>query len=245
MGPGFSERTFEFCYNAEYCQINAALLATHPHIPSQRAEKDLGYDVEFEIINGNYTRSLFLQHKVSSFAEVRAGRNAQFYAAHGGPYFRFSVDNAQHNVLCELSRTKGNAFYCAPRFHLSHELGTNFRGASIGTNAILLDPLDVGPIAGNQHHNITYDELGGSPTLHSEPRLFKKTFGGGRENAPELKRQHITNGYIDELGEELVHLTRDSKFRGRVTEEIEHSRPIERVQILLGRVYQVTWLLLP
>ncbi len=106
VGPGFSERTFEFCYNAEYCQINAALLATHPHIPSQNAEKDLGYDVEFKIHEGNYTRSLFLQHKVSSYAEVLAGRNAQFYAAHGGPYFRFVVDNEQHNVLCELSRTR-------------------------------------------------------------------------------------------------------------------------------------------
>ena len=27
MGPGFSERTFDFCYNVEYCQLNAALLA--------------------------------------------------------------------------------------------------------------------------------------------------------------------------------------------------------------------------
>lgn len=143
MSPGFSERTFEVCYNAEYCQINAALLATHPHIPSQRAEKDLGYDVEFKIKHGHYTRSLFLQHKVSSFAEVRAGRNAHFYAVHGQPYFRFSVDNHQHNVLCELSRTKGNAFYCAPRFHLSHELEAHFRGAAVASNAILLDPLDV------------------------------------------------------------------------------------------------------
>jgi hypothetical protein len=141
VGPGFSERTFEFCYNAEYCQINAALLATHPHIPSQNAEKDLGYDVEFKINEGNYTKSLFLQHKVSSYAEVRAGRNAQFYAAHGGPYFRFVVDNEQHNVLCELSRTKGNAFYCGPRFHLRHELETHFRGPSIAANSVLLDPL--------------------------------------------------------------------------------------------------------
>ena len=72
MKPGFSERTFEFCYNAEYCQLNAALLATHPHIPSQRAEKDLGYDVEFKIIDGKFTRFLFLQHKVASLPGERA-----------------------------------------------------------------------------------------------------------------------------------------------------------------------------
>ncbi|CAZ88925.1 putative Adenylosuccinate lyase [Thiomonas arsenitoxydans] len=245
MSPGFSERTFEFCYNAEYCQINAALLATHPHIPSQRAERDLGYDVEFRINSGHYTRSLFLQHKVSSFAEVRAGRNVQFYAAHGQPYFRFPVDNEQHNVLCELSRTRGNAFYCAPRFHLSHELETNFRGASIAPNAILLDPLDIGDIADNERHNITYDAFGQNPTLHSEPRRFQRAYGGGKENAPELKQQPVTAAYVEALSEELVRRTRDSKFRASVTKELERGSPTERAQVLLGRVYQVTWLLLP
>ena len=245
MGPGFSERTFEFCYNAEYCQINAALLATHPHIPSQNAEKDLGYDVEFKIHEGNYTRSLFLQHKVSSYAEVLAGRNAQFYAAHGGPYFRFVVDNEQHNVLCELSRTKGNAFYCAPRFHLRHELETHFRGPSIADNSVLLDPVDVGDIVDDDRHNITYDALGHNPTLHSEPRRFKRAFGGGRENAPQLKRQPITREYVEQLSDELVRRTAVSKFRRSITPEVEQARPVERAQIILGHVYQVTWFLLP
>ena len=144
MRPDFSERTFEFCYNSEYCRDNATLLATHPYIPSQRAEKYLGYDVEFRIVNGNFTRSLFLQHKVASFAEVRAGKNAPFYAAHNQPYFRFPVDNAQHNTLCELSRTKGNAFYCAPRFHLKRELEANFLSGSIAANAIPTGPARCG-----------------------------------------------------------------------------------------------------
>jgi hypothetical protein len=244
VGPGFNERTFEFCFNAEYCRINAALLATHPHIPSQQAEKDLGYDVEFKINHGHYTTSLFLQHKVSSFAEVRAGRNAQFYETHGGPYFRFSVDNEQHNVLCDLSRTKGNAFYCAPKFHLRHELESNFHGSSIATNAVLLNPLDVGEITDNKRHNITYDALGQTPTLHSDPRRFKKAFGGGKENAPELKRQRITHNYVEVLSEELVRRTRNSRFRRSITAELERARPIEQAQLLLGRVYQVTWLLL-
>ena len=174
MGPGFSERTFEFCYNAEYCQINAALLATHPHIPSQRQEKDLGYDVEFRIRQGAFTKSVFFQHKVSYHAEARAGRNAKFYDAHGGPYFRFSVDNEQHNTLCELSRTKGNAFYCAPRFNLRHELESHFRAPSIADNSILLDPLDVGEIYDDESHNITYARDGTNPTLHSEMRHFRK-----------------------------------------------------------------------
>lgn len=245
MGPGFSERTFEFCYNAEYCTLNAALLATHPHIPSQQAEKDLGYDVEFKINQGHYTRSIFLQHKVSSFAEVRAGRNAHFYAAHNAPYFRFPVDNDQHNVLCELSRTKGSAFYCAPRFHLSHELERHFRAPSIGANSILLDPLDVGDITDSDRHNITYDVAGGNPTLHSEIRRFQKAFGGGKEGAPPLKEQPVTLEYVEGLRGELVQRTRNSKYRPALTEELHKARPVEQVQVLLGRVYQVSWLLLP
>ena len=166
------------------------------------------------------------------------------YDTHGGPYFRFPVDNEQHNVLCQLSKTKGNAFYCSPRFHLSHELESNFRGSSITTNSVLLDPLDVGDITDSEHHNITYDALGKNPSFHSEPRRFEKAFGGGTENAPELKRQPITQEYVKALSDELVQRTFDSKFRRSITQEVEHARPIERAQILLGRVFQVTWLLL-
>ena len=245
MNPGFSERTFEFCFNAEYCQVNAALLASHPHLPSQQMEKDLGYDVEFRLQHGQYTRSIFFQHKVSAFAENRAGRNAHFFNAHGGPYFRFPIDNEQHNTLCQLSRTKGNAFYCAPRFHLSHELETHFRAGSIGSNAILLNPVDVGDIFDNDRHNITYAPCGANPTLHSEIRRFKKHYSGGEENRPTLKQGVFDRGYIEELSEELITRTRDSRFHKSITRAVERSRPIEKVQYLLGRVYQVTWVLLP
>lgn len=245
MGPGFSERTYEFCFNAEYCQTNVALLASHPHIPSQRMEKDLGYDVEFKLRHGHYTRSIFFQHKVSAFAENRAGRNAHFVDAHGGPYFRFTVDNDQHNTLCALSRTKGNAFYCAPRFHLSHELEAHFRGGSIASNAILLDPADVGDIFDIERHNITYGPDGTNPTLHSEFRRFKNSYSGGAENKPFLKQRVLNEEYIEELSEDLVVRTRESRFQRSLTSAVERSKPIERVQYLLGRVYQVTWVLLP
>ncbi len=192
-----------------------------------------------------YTRSLFLQHKIASFAEGRSGRNAQFYNTHEGPYFRFPVDNDQHNVLCELSRARGNAFYCAPMFYTRIQLEINFRTFLIGKNSIFLDPLDVGEIADKEHHNITYDQLGNNPTRHSEPRRFKRVFGGGDENAPDLKVQPITPAYVQNLSEELVRRTRDLKFRSSLTAEINRAPPIEQVQILLGRVYQVTWLLLP
>jgi hypothetical protein len=243
--PGFSERTFEFCFNSEYCQLNAALLATYPNIPSQRMEKDLGYDVEFEINNGTFTRSLFLQHKISSFAEKRAGLNAQFYAAHDGPYFRFPVDNDQHNTLCELSRTRGNAFYCAPRFCLRRELETHYRATSIGANSILLDPVDVGDIDDDNRHNITYNPSGETPTLHSEPIHFRRSFSGGKEDAPELRRVTINSEYIRQLSDELLHRAQRSRFAKFLTPTIQRDRPVKQAQILLAHVFQVSWLLLP
>lgn len=245
MGPGFSERTFEFCFNAEYCRSNAALLASHPHIPSQQAEKDLGYDVEFRIRHGHYTKSIFFQHKVSSYAETKAGRNAHFFDAHAGPYFRFPVDNEQHNTLFELSRTKGNAFYCAPQFHLSHELETHFRSSGIASKSILLDPIDVGQISDTDRHNITYGPMGSNPTLHSETRRFERHYSGGKENSPKLRESRLNLDYIEELSSELLNRTRNSRFRVALTPALERARPIEQVQVLLGRVYQVTWLLLP
>lgn len=245
MIPGFSERTFEFCYNAEYCQNSAGLLATHPHIPSQRQEKALGYDVKFEFTKGHYMRSLYLQHKVSFYAEVRAGRNADFYAAHNGPYFRFSVDNDQHNVLYDLSMSKGNVFYCAPRFYRRSELEHHFRNSSVAPNTIWLDPLDVGKINDNLRHNITYGPHAQNPTLHSDPRKFKRSYGGGEEDVPEFRRQLITEDYVQGLAEELLQRTIDSKFRGFVPKDLWRRHPVEQVQFLLGRIYQVSWILLP
>ena len=245
MTPGFSERTFEFCFNSEYCQLNAALLATYPNIPSQRIEKHLGYDVEFEITTGNYTRSLFLQHKVSSIAKKRAGSNSKFYAVHRGTYFRFPVDDDQHNTLCELSRTRGNAFYCAPRFNLRQELATHYRANSIGANSILLNPLDVGDIGDDDRHNITYNPLGGNPTLHSEPVHFPRSFSGGKENAPELRRVTINSEYVRELSDDLLHRVQGSRFAILVQPTIQRVSALKQVQLLLGRIYQLSWLLLP
>ncbi|MBB6572342.1 adenylosuccinate lyase [Xanthomonas arboricola] len=245
MTPGFSERTFEFCFNAEYCRINAALLASHPHIPSQQMEKDLGYDVEFKIRHGRYTRSLFLQHKVSSFATVRAGRNRKFYDSHMAPYYRFPVDNDQHNTLCDLSRTKGNAFYCAPVYHERSVLENHFFGNSVTPNAVLLDPLQVGLINDTDRHNITFNQAGLNATLHSDVRRFSQEYTGGQERRPPLERVDVTLDYVEELSEQLLADTRTNRFEPYLSREFRATRPVERVQILLAHVYDVTWLLLP
>jgi hypothetical protein len=99
MTPGFRERTFEFCFNAEYCQINSGVLATHPHIPSQNQEKELGYDVKILIRTEEFTTSVFFQHQVPYRTEQRVGRNVPFFDAHSGLHFGFGADRDQHNLL--------------------------------------------------------------------------------------------------------------------------------------------------
>ena len=243
MHAGFSERTFEFCFNAEFCNLNAALLATHPHIPTQNAEKDLGYDVEFEINKGGYVKSLFLQHKVASHAASRAGRNAQFFNHHGGEYYRFPVDNDQHDTLCNLSATKGDAFYCAPCFRGSQDLGIHWRNQTIGSQSILLDPLQVGR-APPGRHNITYGPNGEKPALHSDSRDFEKAYRADKDGMPQLKIREIDSHFIEELGADLISRAHKREGAEAVTREVRGRSPIEVVQTLLGRVYQVSWLLL-
>lgn len=243
MRPGFSERTFEFCLNAEFCQSLGALLAAHPNIPSQNMEKELGYDVEFEIRRGGYTASIFFQHKVAHYAENRVGTNAHFFDAHNGSYFRFAVDNAQHNILCELSRTKGNAFYCAPVFHQRNVLGTHFFQHALGDNSILVDPADVGDILDGGKHNITYS-ADGSVILHSDERRFSKSFTAGKERPPEFRRSKIDEGYVESLSKELTARTSKARARRSTGVDISARRPVEQVQLLLAKTYDVSWILL-
>lgn len=244
MHAGFSERTFEFCFNAEFCHLNAALLATHPHIPTQNAEKDLGYDVEFEIKNGGFIKSLFLQHKVASHAAFRAGRNAKFFNHHGGEYYRFPIDNDQHDTLCNLSATKGDAYYCAPIFRGSKDLGAHWQAMSIGKNSILLDPLQVG-YAGLGHHNITYGPNGDKPAMHSDSRPFERAYQADREHMPLLKARTINSEFVAELESTLLNRADNrDEVSQKIAKDARGRRPIEVVQIILGRVYQVSWLLL-
>jgi hypothetical protein len=240
---GLSERTFEFCFNSEFCQKYRALLASHPYIPSQRQEKDLGYDVEFKIRNHHFTRSIFLQHKVASYAEHRSGRNARFYNAHGGAYYRFPIDKDQHNVLVKLSNKKGNAFYCAPRFYNRSELESYFRSDTIADNSIWLNPSVAGQISDSDTHNITFDPTGAQAFLHSEIRKVE-SITSISEYLPQIEERHIDVEYVEALSEELIAITLETRLAEQISKKIYQLRPIERVQYILGHIYDVSWILI-
>lgn len=243
MNPGFSERTFEFCFNSEFCSQFGGLLASHPHLPSQNLEKDLGYDVEFEIQQSQFTHSIFIQHKVACYAEVRSGKNGKYYDYHKGPYFRFGVDNHQHNVLHELSASKGNAYYCAPLFYQRNQLADAYRLNAVGDRSIILDPVEVGDVIDGKRHNITFSPQGLNACLHSDPRPFKTHYSGSRRKLPEFRIQEVTLDYIQELAESLVSRVRNTDASGRTYDELRSFKPIQQVQYALARVYFVSWIL--
>lgn len=257
MGPQFSERTFEFCYNAEFCHRYNGFLAAYPNIPSQRAERALGYDVEFKIRAGRFRKSVFLQHKVSHYADTKSGRNARFYNRHSGPYFRFPIDTEQHNVLHQLSQATGSAFYCSPIFFRRTELETKFRADIIMASSLWLDPVSVGPITDAEKHNITYGAAGVHPTLHSEPREFAKALISEEEKISSIRSVNISDDYVKHLSDQLIAGAKDTArwekraFGAEYADTrtlktvVEESKPIEQIQILLGQVYKVSWVLLP
>tara|TARA_R100001369_G_scaffold91410_1_gene132649 strand:- start:315 stop:1049 length:735 start_codon:yes stop_codon:yes gene_type:complete len=244
VGPGFSERAFEFCFNHDYMQRNAAFLATYPNIPSQRQEKYLGYDVEFRLSLRTYSFSVFIQHKVSSYGGSRAGKNADFYNEYNAPYYRFPVDNEQHTRLQALSAGRGNTYYCAPKFHTREDLHDCFQTGAISQRVILLDPNAVMPVGGNRRHNITYDTAGTGARMHSEVNKFERIHNGDILEDSTLKRREIDAKELRKEADAILELSKDDPKANKILDIHKDAPKIVQAQILLGRFYGVTWLLI-
>lgn len=244
MGPGFSERAFEFCFNHDYMQRNSAILATYPNIPSQRQERYLGYDIEFRLTPGSYSFSIFIQHKVSSFAGSRAGRNADFYNEYNAPYYRFPVDNEQHTRLRALGAARGNTYYCAPKFHARSDLHDCFQSGAISQRVIILDPNAVAPIGGNGRHNITYDTAGRGARMHSDVMKFERIHNGNVLKEETLKRREIDAKELRKEADAVLEISQDEPEAKKLLAAHRHASPIVRAQIVLGKYYGVSWLLM-
>src|SRR4051794_39265769 len=100
--PGFSERVFEFSFNAEFSEQQKAFLASAPDIPTQNKEKWLGYDVAFELEKRGAIHCTALQHKVSRFVDGRSPSNRRFWDHIGGAYFAFAIDVDQFNLITSI-----------------------------------------------------------------------------------------------------------------------------------------------
>jgi hypothetical protein len=160
--PGFSERIFEFAFNAEFVGQNWAVLAACPDLPSLQDEKTLGYDVEFQITKrGGGIQSVFLQHKVARFVSGKAGSNAHFYNAVGGPYYAFHLDTPQYNLIHGLAKDhKRRIYYCAPLCTSRRVIDQHFMHRKICINAVWMDVAAAGTIIDTKSHTIIYSQDG-------------------------------------------------------------------------------------
>jgi hypothetical protein len=175
---GFSERVFEFSFNAEYAHVNKALLAAAPYIPTQNEEKFLGYDVEFELKRHGVFHSLALQHKVSRRVDNSSRSNAHFWSAAGGPYFAFRVDVDQYNLIHDVASSglPGVEFYyCAPLFADRASLNSNYVHRRVRTQSVWIDVKDSGAIAHGEPHSIVYSVDGLRAALFSKDPVKLQT----------------------------------------------------------------------
>lgn len=169
MKPEFNELQFSNSINFEIQQTYFHHLIRPPIFPSPRQETS--YDVKFPFSGF----SLFFQYKVSEYM-VRA--NAREYNYYSGSYFRFNLYQKngfnQHNLLCGLSLSGENAYYCAPRFYQQDEWIEYYLNQQTTVNSVCIDPREIGIINDNNPHRITYHPQNNWGGFHTENKKIDK-----------------------------------------------------------------------
>ena len=182
LRPGFSERVFEFSFNAEYADRNRAVLAGVPNIPTQNEEKWLGYDVKFELKRrGGAVHAVALQHKVPRFVDKRGPSNENFWNEAGGPYFAVRLDTDQYNLIESISSANLHGiefYYCSPAFASRRDMNAHYLGRTVEANSVWIDIAGAGQICDNGLHTIVYSSDGTRAFRFSEDAIPLKIIGG-------------------------------------------------------------------
>lgn len=168
----FNEREFEAALNHELIgRWQPYLLGALPRLPSQFAEKALGYDAAYEFKSG---KRIFLQYKVAFAAIARTPTNRDLFDAWEGPYLRAALllekktrMPHQHNLLVRLAASGEEVYYCAPLFHKLPALARHSQSKTLWANS-LRAPLRGAPQLGRGRHSFSYISSGSRWRLHSE-----------------------------------------------------------------------------
>ena len=129
-----------------------------PKFPTQRQERDLGYDVSIQ----GPVRALFFQFKVP---EKKTTRISKYWEEYNTPYYVFKIwpDNLthQHNNLIQLANAPGHnkVYYCAPAFITDEEFDKYYKNGTIANNSIFVPCEHLPEIEGADKHCITYTVL--------------------------------------------------------------------------------------
>lgn len=261
LRPGFSERVFEFSFNAEYAARNRAVLAGAPHIPTQNEEKSLGYDVAFELNRrGGAVHSVALQHKVSRFVDGLGPTNHHFWSEIGGPYFAFHLDTDQYNLIEGIASSglPGVEFYfCAPIFATRIEMNSRYMANAVESSSVWIDVKSAGIIADDELHTIVYSADGTRAFRFSENAVPLKVLSDEARRASKVERKAADFDSVAPIYEAAFELLRsywpsrrrrkaiDADNAFRMPEKLPGRKaPTPRTTAnLLSRYFGLSWLI--
>jgi len=226
LHPGFSERVFEFSFNAEYAAKNWSVLAGVPHIPTQNQEKYLGYDVEFELNQlGGAVHSVALQHKVSRYVDGISPANAHFWTETCGPYFAFHLDAFQYNLIESIASSGLNGvefYYCAPVFVTRKEISSLYMAKAVDTNSIWIDVQATGPITTNALHTMVYSFNAANAFMFSEKPVRLEVISGEARRVRRAQRKEVDfEKAIPQIYEKAFEILQSKWRPGQRTKGIE------------------------
>ena len=226
--PGFSERVFEFAFNAEYVNKNKSLLVGAPRIPTQNEEKWLGYDVEFELQQtGGVVNSLALQHKVSRFVDAEGVSNSHFWKSMGGEYFAFRLDTDQYNLIESISTANlvgVEFFYCAPLFVNRKLMSDHFFNNDVDDHSIWIDVAGVGQIIDDEVHTIVYSPDGTKAVRFSDTPVELRTLNRQERQLVGASNKVLTEIEIAHIYDECMRVLQEywPSRRGTTTVNLEN-----------------------
>lgn len=193
LNPGFSERVFEFSFNAEYADRNRAVLAGAPDIPTQNKEKFLGYDVAFEVKRrGGAVHTIALQHKVSRLVDGVGPTNGHFRQAMKGPYFAFRLDKDQYNLIETVASAgmKGiECHFCAPVFVSRLAMDTRYMTRTVEANSVWINVANAGQITDDDPHTIVYSGDGKKAFRFSQKAVALEVLDSETRRARWMERR--------------------------------------------------------
>lgn len=199
---GFSERVFEFGFNAEYAARHKAVLAAAPDIPTQNSEKWLGYDIAFALKqHGGAVRYLALQHKVARYVDGTNWKNKHFTDAVGGrPYFAIDIDPVQFNLIEEVATSAPpyvDFYYCTPVFHGLNTMNGHYLANSVEANSIWIDVANIGQLDNSECHTIVYAKAATEAFVFSDKGRKAKTIRpvtrevSDRKDLPQVQPRQV------------------------------------------------------
>lgn len=246
MRNNFNEATFQTCFNAEIIERYRHVLEGVPTTLTQREEWRRGYDTEVRIRNGNFTKSYFLQYKISNF--IQSGRRVPRIGAFPfySPCYRYPITkinkSPQHNLLFSLESSGEAVFYCAPCFHQNTQLYAHMVDKRVIESSRLFSPVEMGQIRDDDQHYVYFDINGTQAFFCSEPiKLSLRTFWGITEDSNRSVRT-INEGYLNNL---------HNKINGIVTDvlDIKPAFPkaeskVGQIAYMLERYFKLEWILI-